>query len=115
GERRRRNEQERRNHAGGQRRNANSHSVILRRVDNLTHSLFGLTLARTPLGRAGRGTTAALLLASTAPDIDVLLSIGSAPNYLRYHRGPTHGLLGIVGLSLTVAAVVSIARKRFGR
>ena len=29
-----------------------------------------MTLARTPLGRAGRGTTTALVLASNAPDID---------------------------------------------
>jgi len=41
-------------------------------MDNLTHTLFGLTLARTPLGRAGRGTTAALILASSAPDIDII-------------------------------------------
>ena len=41
-------------------------------MDNLTHTLFALTLARTPLGRAGRGTTATLLLASSAPDADGL-------------------------------------------
>src|SRR5581483_11663822 len=104
GERRRRNEQERRNHAGGQRRNANSHSVILRRVDNLTHSLFGLTLARTPLGRAGRGTTAALLLASNAPDIDVISLARGGASYMHWHRGPTHGPFGVVGLGLVSAA-----------
>ena len=62
-------------------------------MDNLTHSLFGLTLARTPLGRAGRGTTAALLLASNAPDIDIVVTAGGSANYLAYHRGPTHGPL----------------------
>ena len=36
------------------------------KMDNLTHSLFALTLARTELGRAGRGTTAALLVASAS-------------------------------------------------
>jgi kynurenine formamidase len=40
-------------------------------MDNLTHTLFAVTLARTPLGRAGRGATAALILASNAPDIDI--------------------------------------------
>jgi len=34
-------------------------------MDNLTHTLFGLTLARTPLGRSGRGVTMALVLASS--------------------------------------------------
>ena len=65
-------------HGNGHREDRLSHPVILRRLDNLTHSLFGLTLARTPLGRAGRGTTAALLLASNAPDIDVIVTAGGA-------------------------------------
>jgi len=65
-------------------------------LDNLTHSLFGLTLARTPLGRAGRGATTALFLASNAPDIDIVVTLGGAANYLEFHRGPTHGPLGVV-------------------
>ena len=47
-------------------------------MDNLTHTLFGATLARTPLNRAGRGTTAALLLASNAPDIDIVTTVDGA-------------------------------------
>src|SRR5437867_10620014 len=72
-------------------------------MDNLTHTLFAFTLARTPLERAGRGTTAALILASNAPDVDALSAIGGAGNYLTWHRGPTHGPLGIVGLGLLTA------------
>ncbi|HEV3139674.1 MAG TPA: metal-dependent hydrolase, partial [Vicinamibacterales bacterium] len=76
-------------------------------MDNVTHTLFALTLARTPLGRAGRGTTAALILASNAPDVDIVTAIpGGFVTYLRWHRGPTHGLLGIVGLGLVSAAIV---------
>jgi membrane-bound metal-dependent hydrolase YbcI (DUF457 family) len=63
-------------------------------------------LARTPLGRAGRGTTAALVLASNAPDIDIVASAGGALKYLEWHRGPTHGALGIVGLGIITAALV---------
>jgi membrane-bound metal-dependent hydrolase YbcI (DUF457 family) len=81
-------------------------------LDNLTHSLFGLTLARTPLGRAGRGTTTALLLASNAPDIDIVTAAGGAARYLEWHRGPTHGPPGLVGLSLLVAALVWAGRRR---
>jgi LexA-binding, inner membrane-associated putative hydrolase len=77
-------------------------------LDNLTHSLFGLTLARTPLGRGGRATTVALLLASNAPDIDIVATAGGAARYLQWHRGPTHGPLGIVGLGLLVAAIVAM-------
>jgi membrane-bound metal-dependent hydrolase YbcI (DUF457 family) len=75
-------------------------------MDNITHTLFALTLARTPLGRAGRGTTATLVLASNAPDIDVVATAHGARSYLTWHRGPTHGLLGIVGLGLLAAWVV---------
>jgi membrane-bound metal-dependent hydrolase YbcI (DUF457 family) len=75
-------------------------------LDNLTHTLFAFTLARTALGRAGRGTTAALAIASNAPDLDIIAAAGGAASYLRWHRGPTHGPIGILGLGLATAAVV---------
>jgi inner membrane protein len=75
-------------------------------MDNVTHTLFGATLARTPLGRAGRGATAALILASNAPDIDIVTTMGGAASYLKWHRGPTHGPIGIVGLGIVTAALV---------
>ena len=54
----------------------------------------------------GRGTTTALVLASNAPDIDIVTTAGGALNYLAWHRGPTHGPLGVVGLGLATAALV---------
>jgi membrane-bound metal-dependent hydrolase YbcI (DUF457 family) len=80
-------------------------------MDNLTHSLFALTLARTPLGRAGRGTTAALLLASNAPDSEIVAAAGGMANYLSWHRGMTHGPLGIVGFGVAVAGLVWAGRR----
>jgi len=84
-------------------------------VDNLTHSLFGATLARTPLARAGRGTTAALILASNAPDIDILAAAGGSLKYLEWHRGMTHGPLGLAGLAVASAAIVYVARAALDR
>ena len=84
-------------------------------MDNLTHSLFGATLARTPLARAGRGTTAALVLASNAPDVDILATAGGAVKYLEWHRGMTHGPLGIVGLGVLSAAIVWAGRRFYDR
>src|SRR5437899_858342 len=75
-------------------------------MDNVTHTLFALTLARTPLGRAGRGTTATLVLASNAPDLDIVATLGGAERYLRWHRGPTHGALGVIALGLLTAGLV---------
>src|SRR5262249_36046117 len=80
-------------------------------LDNVTHTLFGATLARTPLARAGRGTTAALLLASNAPDIDILAAAGGTIKYLQWHRGPTHGPLGVVALSVITATLVWLGRR----
>jgi membrane-bound metal-dependent hydrolase YbcI (DUF457 family) len=80
-------------------------------LDNLTHSLFGLTLGRTPLGRAGRGTTTALVVASNIPDIDIVATAGGAVRYLEWHRGPTHGPLGVVALGLATAAIVWVGRR----
>jgi membrane-bound metal-dependent hydrolase YbcI (DUF457 family) len=82
-------------------------------LDNLTHSLFALTLARTPLARAGRGTTAALLVASNAPDIDIVATAGGALKYLEWHRGMTHGPLGVVGLGAITAGLVWIGRRYY--
>ena len=80
-------------------------------MDNITHTLFALTLGRTSLGRAGRGTTAALVLASNAPDIDFLATGGGAITYLKWHRGPTHGPLGVIGLGILVAALVVMGQR----
>ena len=79
-------------------------------MDNVTHTLVGLTLARTPLSRVGPGTTAVLVLASNAPDLDaVVLARGGASAYVHWHRGPTHGLIGVIGLGVLTAGTVWVA------
>ena len=83
-------------------------------MDNITHTLFALTLARTPLGRRP-GATAALVLASNAPDADIVTALGGSASYLAWHRGPTHGPLGVVGLGLVTAAIVWGAGRFFSR
>ncbi len=84
-------------------------------MDNITHSLFAMTLANAGLGRAGRGTTAALVIASNIPDIEVLTAFaGGRVGYLAAHRGPTHGPLGL-GLALATAAVVWLVQRIRGR
>jgi inner membrane protein len=82
-------------------------------LDNLTHSLFGATIARTALSRAGRGTTIALIVASNAPDIDIVTTAGGAVKYLEWHRGMTHGPIGIVGLGAITAGLVWVGRRLY--
>ncbi|MCC7417337.1 MAG: metal-dependent hydrolase [Acidobacteria bacterium] len=74
-------------------------------MDNITHSLFALTLGRTRLGQAGRGSTAALLIASNIPDIDAVALLRGGASYVEWHRGPTHGALSVVALGLPAAGL----------
>jgi len=85
------------------------------RVDNLTHSLLALTLANAGLRRAGRGATAALLIGSNIPDIEIVTALtGGRVGYLAAHRGPTHGLLGLI-LGLATGAIVWLVLRARGR
>jgi membrane-bound metal-dependent hydrolase YbcI (DUF457 family) len=84
-------------------------------VDNITHSLFALTLANAGLRRAGRGATAALVIASSIPDIEVLTTLtGGRVGYLAAHRGPTHGILGF-GLAVATGALTWLVVRATGR
>src|ERR1700759_4312729 len=62
-------------------------------MDNITHTLVGLALARAGLNRAGKGATTVLLLSANAPDADILAATQGALRYLEIHRGYTHSLL----------------------
>ena len=62
-------------------------------MDNPTHSLTGLMLARAGLNRICPQATAVLVLASNIPDLDIGYALGGSLTYLDYHRHWTHGLL----------------------
>ena len=75
-------------------------------MDNLTHTLVGVALARSGLSRRyGRGTTLLMAVASNLPDIDVLLTApyGAAAPMLR--RSMTHSVVGIPVLAIGLALV----------
>jgi inner membrane protein len=75
-------------------------------VDNLTHSLVGVALAQAGLSRASRGATAALIIASNLPDIDVLFALGGSAAYLDHHRDLTHSIIGAPVLALVLAGAL---------
>jgi inner membrane protein len=64
-------------------------------MDNLTHTLTGLMLARAGLVKpAQRGGALALMLAANAPDMDVFWSgFPGSLRYFEHHRGIAHSLL----------------------
>ena len=62
-------------------------------MDNLTHTLTGLMLARAGLGRTTeRGGSLMLMLAANVPDLDGLALFGGSAIYLQYHRSYMHSL-----------------------
>ena len=72
-------------------------------MDNATHTLVGLALARAGLGRFAPRATLVLLLSANAPDIDVVSAGSGALSYLEHHRGYTHS---VVAAPIMAAACV---------
>src|SRR5690349_5464377 len=72
-------------------------------MDNLTHTLTGIVLARSGLSaRYGRGTTLLLALASNVPDTDAVLIFGGR-NFAPSRRTLTHSVVGAPILALLLA------------
>jgi inner membrane protein len=81
-------------------------------LDNLTHSLVGLFLARAGFKYASPGGTAILILAANAPDCDMVSLLGGNTVFIEWHRHFTHSLLGMPFMALlTVATVRLFARE----
>jgi len=80
-------------------------------VDNLTHTLTGLVLARAGLERHSPGATAVLVLSSNLPDLDIVFSLHSASAYLEHHRDLSHSVAGAPLLALGLAGAVRLFRR----
>lgn len=73
-------------------------------MDNLTHSLVGVLVAKTGLERLSPYATAAAVVSANAPDLDLIATVGGRWTYLEHHRGITHSIIGVVVVSLLVTA-----------
>jgi len=70
-------------------------------MDNLTHSLVGLTAAKAGLERLSPGATLLCVLAANAPDSDIaVLVFGDRWDFLQHHRGITHSFVGTAFLAV---------------
>src|ERR1700752_3385241 len=69
-------------------------------MDNLTHTLVGITVAKTGLERLSPGAATLCVLAANAPDSDIIvLAFGDRWDFLQHHRGITHAIVGVIGLA----------------
>jgi inner membrane protein len=82
-------------------------------MDNLTHSLTGLALARAGLDRLSPRATLLLLFSANIPDIDIVALARSPLTYVEIHRGYTHSLLFLPLMgAVCVAVVAALYRER---
>jgi inner membrane protein len=76
-------------------------------LDNLTHTLTGLMLARAGVAKGVPRAGLLLMVAANAPDIDIASWFGGPEIYLRYHRWITHAL---IAAPVMAAVAVLLAR-----
>jgi inner membrane protein len=75
-------------------------------MDNLTHSLVGLTAAKAGLEKLSPGATTLCVLAANAPDSDiVVLAFSDRWSFLQHHRGITHAIVGVITLALALPLI----------
>jgi inner membrane protein len=82
-------------------------------MDNLTHTLFGLCLAKTGLDRTTPLATATLLISSSLPDVDSVMRLRGPIDHLEYHRGLTHSFVGLALLALVFTLLLKFVDARF--
>jgi inner membrane protein len=84
-------------------------------LDNLTHILTGVALARTGLDKRIPGATLTLVLASNLPDIDLISGFWGTVPYLEHHRGLSHAFAASPFLAGVLALVLSLWPKSVRR
>jgi inner membrane protein len=82
-------------------------------MDNLTHSLTGLALARAGLNRFSPRATLLLLISANIPDIDIVALGRGQLCYLEVHRGYSHSLVLLPAMALlSVLVTAAIYRQK---
>lgn len=81
-------------------------------MENLAHTLLGLSLAKAGLERVTPLATTTLVISSNLPDIDVLSAIDGTSSYLEFHRGFTHGFVGLAVVAATLTLLLMFLDRR---
>src|SRR5882724_817400 len=91
-------------------------------MDNIAHSLVGLTSAKAGLDRLSPYATIVCVISANAADADFVSLFGDRWTLLQYHRGITHSVVGTIAIGLLIPAlayaierIVSSIRKRAPR
>jgi inner membrane protein len=83
-------------------------------MENLAHTLLGLSLAKAGLERTTPLATTALVLSSNLTDIDVVVQLnGGVTAYIEHHRGFTHGFVGTAVVAAGLTLILLLVDKLF--
>ncbi|WP_321474284.1 metal-dependent hydrolase [uncultured Paludibaculum sp.] len=83
-------------------------------MDNLTHSLTGLLLARAGLNRLVPRATALVIVAANLPDLDIVTGLRGSLCYLANHRGFSHALFWLPLVALAPLPIWWLLARRQG-
>src|SRR6266702_2657712 len=81
-------------------------------MDNISHSLTGLALARSGLNRVCPHATLLMILSANTPDIDIVALRGGPLSYLEWHRGYSHSLFCLPLMALLPVLVVAASYRQ---
>jgi inner membrane protein len=81
-------------------------------MDNVTHTLTGLALARTGLKRFTPHGTLLMMIAANLPDIDMVSWFGGWLPAMENHRGYTHSLLGLPFVAALAVVLTALLTRR---
>jgi inner membrane protein len=85
-------------------------------MDNLTHSLVGLSLSKAGLERVSPYATTVCLLSANAADADsVALLFGDRWTLIHHHRGITHSIIGTIAIGLLVPLLVALIEQTIAK
>lgn len=84
-------------------------------MDNLTHSLVGVLIAKAGLERRVPYAVPAAIVAANGPDIDLIASLGGRWSYLAHHRGTSHSIVGVIAISVGIALAFWLIERLIAR
>src|SRR5215470_10648263 len=82
-------------------------------MENLTHTLLGLSMAKAGLERVTPLGTTTLVISSNLPDIDTVMSLGGPVSGLEHHRGFTHSFMGLAALAVALTLLLLYLDRKF--
>lgn len=72
-------------------------------MDPVTHGIIGLGISTLSGESVGiNPISIGAVLGAMSPDIDIVVKYWGDYSYLKHHRGPTHSIISLIGLSLAI-------------